>query len=315
MRSTHRNIKYILIVQIFLISFVMQGCVKDRAMGRSEKMKTFLNKRRVEKATKKVADQINIKLDIPYSKDINPFKKLDIYFPEGEGDSFPVLIHFHGGGWVMGDKNNTKEHGLFYASQGIIFISVNYRLSPKVKHPVHVEDCTEAVAWIFEHLKDLGGDIDRVFISGHSAGAYLAALLGADPKYLQEYNLTPDMLAGVISIDTASFDLTSENNEKLVKRFIKQSFGSNPKTLLSASPMYNVSNTGTYPNFLILASGERETSIAQGEGLANRLNNVGSKARFIVIDDHSHREMNQGMYEASDPVGSEILKAILTFKD
>ena len=266
-------------------------------------------------AAQTVSNKITTSLDISYSEDSDPLKKLDIYFPEKKNGNTPVLIHFHGGGWKFGDKSRTKNHGIFYASHGILFISVNYRLSPAVKYPAYIEDCAAAVAWVLENIHDLGGDENRVFISGHSAGAQLAALLATNPTYLQKYNLDPKMLAGVILVDTASFDLMSPNNEKIAKRFVKQAFGTNPQILKSASPLYNISDEVVYPKFLIFASGNRESSMTQGKKFADALKKAGGKAQFIVVKNHSHRDMNSAMYDASDLVGSTILKFILYQKD
>lgn len=257
-----------------------------------------------------VSGQITTKLDVAYSSDSNPLKKLDIYFPGKSGIS-PILIHFHGGGWELGDKSSTKDHGVFYAAHGILFVSVNYRLSPDVKHPAHIEDCAAAVAWVFKNLRNIGGDANRAFISGHSAGAHLVALLATDKKYLQKYGLDPQILAGVIPVDTASFNLISRSNEMLVKPIITQAFGTDPETLKSASPYYNISDKTTYPKFLILTSGNRESAVTQSEEFAEKLKSAGCNVQFIIVDNHSHRDMNLGMADSEDPVGKAILGFIL----
>jgi len=91
--------------------------------------------------------------------------------------------------------------------------------------------------------------------------------------------------------------------------------GANPQILRSASPLYNISDEVVYPKFLILASGNRESSMTQGKKLADALKKAGGKAQFIVVKNHSHRDMNLAIYDASDPVGSTILKFILYQKD
>jgi len=203
-----------------------------------------------------------------------------------------------------------KSTGMFYASKGILFITPNYRLSPKVMHPAHVEDCAAALAWAFSHANKLGGDKNRIFLSGHSAGAHLAALLATNWTYLQKYNINPGDLAGAIPVDTASFDLLSNNHEKLVKRFIKQAFGSDQQVLKEASPFYKVTGKTGYPEFLILNTTTRESAAKAGEEFTDKLKNAGGDAEFIPVDNHTHKEMAMGMYNASDPVGSAILDFI-----
>lgn len=155
--------------------------------------------------------QAEVQKDISCSSDNHSQKRLDIYKPSNNNNS-PVLIHIHGGGWKTGDKKVQRQHGNFYSSHNIVFININYRLSPEVTHPLHVEDCAEAIAWVFKHLDELGGDKNRVFISGHSAGAHLTTLVAINSSYLNKYNIRTIQLAGIIPVDTASFDLLSRGN-------------------------------------------------------------------------------------------------------
>jgi arylformamidase len=258
---------------------------------------------------------ITTRLNVPYTKDGNPKHRLDIYFPMAKEKPLTVLVHIHGGGWKRGDKRKVKQTGMFYAAKGVVFIAPNYRLSPGAVHPSHVEDCAAALAWVFDHLPDLNGDRDRIFLSGHSAGAHLAALVGTDQKYLQQYGLKPNDLAGVISVDTASFNLLSNDNERLVKRLVKQAFGSSKRVLKDASPLYHITDNRTdCTNFLILNTTNRQATARGGKEFAGKLNGAGCNARFIPVDNHSHSDMATGMYNASDPVGSSILQFILSTK-
>jgi arylformamidase len=248
--------------------------------------------------------------NISYSDKPHPLKKLDIYSPKNINQKLPVLIHIHGGGWKRGDKKLQRQHGEFYLSHDIIFVNINYRLTPEVKHPEHANDCAEAVAWVFKNIEQLGGDKDRVFISGHSAGAHLAALLGTDTSYLIKYNIQASQLAGVIPVDTASFDLLSPRNERFVKRLVDNAFGTDKSILKSASPMHHVFSGKDYPDFLIFASGKRNSAIQQGTALSQKLNNTGNIAKAIAIDGYNHRDMNIGMREVDGPISNAILDFI-----
>jgi acetyl esterase/lipase len=81
-----------------------------------------------------------------------------------------------------------------------VTVVVNHRLSPAVRHPSHIEDIAAAVAWVKRHIGQDGGDPDKLFVIGHSAGAYLAALLVLDPRYLGVHNLSPDEIRGVVPV-------------------------------------------------------------------------------------------------------------------
>ena len=112
---------------------------------------------------------------------------LDLYLPKGLKD-YPVLFFVHGGAWSMGDKSDFGAYAAFgaaYAKLGIGVVVTNYRLSPKVRHPEHVKDVARAFAWTANHIAKYGGDKDRLFVCGHSAGAHLVALLATDADLLE----------------------------------------------------------------------------------------------------------------------------------
>jgi acetyl esterase/lipase len=273
---------------------------------RGRLLKAWREKRQAEERLEAQAVGVTRKLNVPYSGDKSPAHELDIYSPGGKG--LTVLVHFHGGGWKFGDKRMMKATGLFYASRGVLFVAPNYRLSPGVRHPAHVEDCAAALAWVFGHLSEWGGDRGRVFVSGHSAGAHLAALLGTAPAYLGKHGLKPSDLAGVIADDTASFDLLSGDNEGLVKRFVEEAFGSDEKTLKEASPFSHAAGAGAYPKFLVLNTTNREAAVRGGKAFVEKLKGAGGDALFVPVAGHTHAEMASGMFDAADPVGSAILK-------
>lgn len=120
--------------------------------------------------------------------------RLDLYYPENK-TGFPTVVWFHGGGITGGNK--FIPEGL--QEKGIAVVAVNYRLSPKVKAPVYIEDAAAAIAWTMKHIEEYGGDPGSVFISGHSAGGYLASMVGMDTSYLDKHDLKANDLAGIIS--------------------------------------------------------------------------------------------------------------------
>lgn len=120
--------------------------------------------------------------------------RLDIYYPENVED-FPTVVWFHGGGIQAGNKFIPEE----LKKQGIAVVAANYRLNPQVKAPVYIEDAAAAIAWTMKHINEFGGDPKKVFISGHSAGGYLATMVGMDTTYLQKHGLRANDLAGIIS--------------------------------------------------------------------------------------------------------------------
>src|SRR5688572_1526679 len=119
-----------------------------------------------------------------YPKTDPSLNTLNVYMPK-RGSNSPILIWIHGGSWSQGDKEEVQSKAEYFTSKGYIFVSVNYRLSPKVKHPVHVQDVANAIMWVYKNAKHYSADQRKIFLMGHSAGAHLAALVSIDGGYLR----------------------------------------------------------------------------------------------------------------------------------
>lgn len=119
--------------------------------------------------------------------------KLDIYYPRDTKD-FSTVVWFHGGGLKAGNKFIPET----LKNQGIAVVAVNYRFSPKVKSPAYIEDAAAATAWVFEHIETYGGNKDKIFVSGHSAGGYLTSMIGLDKSYLEPYGIDANDIAALI---------------------------------------------------------------------------------------------------------------------
>ena len=115
-----------------------------------------------------------------------PRQKLDIYMPRGRraDGPLPVIVFIHGGGWRDGEKAGYEFAGRAIAAQGFAAVVINYRLVPDVHYPAFVEDGAAAVRWVRGHIGEYGGDGERIVIAGHSAGAYIAAMLAMDQRWL-----------------------------------------------------------------------------------------------------------------------------------
>ncbi len=113
------------------------------------------------------------------------WQQLDIYMPSGRGaQSLPVVVFFYGGRWTTGSKENYRFAGDGFAKRGYIAVIPDYSKYPRVRFPAFVEDGAKALAWVFDHIAEYGGNPDRIFVAGHSAGAHIGALLAANPAFL-----------------------------------------------------------------------------------------------------------------------------------
>ncbi len=118
---------------------------------------------------------------------------LDLYYPQDQ-PGFATIVWFHGGGLSAGEKHIPE--GL--KGKGVAVAAVNYRLSPRVQSPAYLEDAAAAVAWVFDKIASLGGDPGKIFLSGHSAGGYLASMVGLDKRWLAAHQRDADAIAGLI---------------------------------------------------------------------------------------------------------------------
>ncbi len=120
---------------------------------------------------------------------------LDIYYPENT-PGFTTLVWYHGGGLTGGHKHIPES----LKEKGIAIVAVDYRLSPAVDFPVFIEDAAAAAVWVKRHIAEYGGDANRVFLAGGSAGGYLTAMIGMDPRWLEPYGMSSHDFAGLIPV-------------------------------------------------------------------------------------------------------------------
>lgn len=113
-----------------------------------------------------------------------PRQRLDIYRPVQAGKNLPVILFFYGGAWDSGRRQDYAFVGQALAARGYLVVIPDYRLVPEVRFPDFLRDCAEALHWTRHHAARFGGDGERVVLAGHSAGAYNAAMLALDPRWL-----------------------------------------------------------------------------------------------------------------------------------
>lgn len=160
--------------------------------------------------------------------------KLDLYYPTDRKD-FATVVWFHGGGLEAGSKHFPQE----FLNQGYAVAAVNYRLSPRATNPAYTEDAAEAVAWVFENIAQYGGSTDKIYLAGHSAGGYLCLMLNLDKRYLAQWNIDANRLAGAFPISgqtTTHYTIRKERGLPLDVPVIDQYAPSN-NVRKDASPM------------------------------------------------------------------------------
>ncbi len=234
--------------------------------------------------------------------------RADVYIPEGAKDA-PVIIMVHGGAWTYGNKQNAL--GLYQASffneQGFVFIAINYRLAPSHPFPAPIEDTAAAIAYFHEHAEEFGGDPDKIFLLGHSAGAHTIAMVAIDPDYLDAEGLTVDVIKGVAALDSAAYNLAYTGRKGKIPNFYKPAFGEDPETWAEASPTLHVDVETPVPPFLLLYV-DRAVSPTRAKELAETLNGAGHEARAVLVKKRSHKSINKRLGARGDKAGPMIVE-------
>jgi acetyl esterase/lipase len=231
--------------------------------------------------------------------------QLDLYLPKDQKD-FPVLFFVHGGAWVHGDKSFMNMYsglGRFYASQGIGAVIINYRLSPGVKHPEHVKDVARAFAWTVKNIDKYGGRPDQIFISGHSAGGHLVALLATDEEYLKAEGVSDKNIKGVLAISGVY---------EVPAKVLPQVFGTDEKMCYAASPIHNVKEG--LPPFLIVY-GDKDLKYCDKEpaqAFYSALKDKGCDATICEIPESNHIMTLLSASSADAAVSKKMLDFIRT---
>ena len=180
-------------------------------------------------------------LDVHYNAD--DAQCMNLYLPDAE--SFPVLVYFHGGGLTTGDKAKQEVPCQYLAEHGIGVVSANYRMYPTAKYPEFLEDAANAVAWVFENIKQYG-NVTEIYVGGSSAGGYMSQLLCFDKSWLGKYGIEPTDVAGFIhdaGQPTCHFNVLRERGVDHRRLIVDE-----------AAPLYHVGKDEQYPPMLIIVS-------------------------------------------------------------
>ncbi|HET7334711.1 MAG TPA: alpha/beta hydrolase [Rhizomicrobium sp.] len=158
----------------------------------------------------------SIKRDIAYGT--KPREMLDIYVPDKITKPASTILFFYGGSWQSGTKDLYKAFGETFATKGIITVVADYRLYPPALYPDFVNDGAQALKFVHDHIAQYGGDPNRVFLAGHSAGAYIAVMLAANPAIVRANGAKPEWIRGAIGI-SGPYDFLPLKDKKLITIF------------------------------------------------------------------------------------------------
>ncbi len=213
-------------------------------------------------------------------------QKLDIYAPKN-GQNMPVLISIHGGGWVVGSKNPWAISAEKLMSKNIISVSIDYGLAPKYRMKEIITHVQLAVEWVYKNIAEHGGDPDRLYISGMSAGAHLAGAI-LMPNWHKNFGLPENAIKGLIALsgvyDLCGFVYTPDvASQKALQMTLEES--------LRDSPLYHPPK---HPIPCIIAYGEKEPFIPyhfEAKSYAKELQKAGCAVSLIEVPNANHFDM------------------------
>jgi arylformamidase len=262
----------------------------------------------------------DVKRDIPYADKPDERQVLDVYAPKG-AKGLPVVFWIHGGGWQTGDKKEVQLKPQAFTDKGFVFVSTNYRLLPAVDMGTIVRDVAKAVRWVHDHIREHGGDPNRLFVMGHSAGAQLAALVCTDDRYLKAEGLSLAIVKGCVPVDGDTYDVpaiieTAEARWRAhglppAKFGHREKFGNDPAKHKDFSAVTHVAKGKGIPPFLILHVAEHPDTTAQARRLANVLKEAGVPVTVFGAKETTHNKLNADLGKADDPA----TKALFDFLD
>ena len=224
--------------------------------------------------------------DLAYGN--HPRQKVDIYLPSQlladkalAAGGAPMVVFFYGGSWSFGDRADYRFVGEALAAQGIAVVVADYRLSPEVRYPVFVQDSAMATRWAFDNAQKYGADPARIFVMGHSAGAYNAAMLALDKRWLGGVGLSPAKLAGWIGL-AGPYDFLPIGDRRTQVAFEW------PNTQADSQALFHASSAS--PPALLLAPEKDSLVNTQRStvGMAQRLKSSGVQVESELYDTVSH---------------------------
>jgi acetyl esterase/lipase len=247
---------------------------------------------------------------------------LDLYVPDDKQAvaKRPVMIMIHGGGWRGGDKASPPIVGAkmrHFVGHGYIYVSINYRLSPRepasdgIKHPTHAMDCAKAIAWIHDHVAEYGGDPARMHLMGHSAGGHLAAILGINERFLKAHGKDLSILKSNVLLDPAAIDIpryVELENGRAMTALYELAFGQDPANQLDASPQQHVALGKHIPPTLLFYAGDRMKLNVLAPAFVEALTKAGSPSAAVDTITLDHGQINSHIGMVDEPMTALIMR-------
>ena len=260
--------------------------------------------------------RINRSKDVVYSKSENQREQqLNIFAPKKYEKPADVIVFIHGGNWNSGRKSQYSIIGNHWAKKGIVYVIIDYPLSPEANYRQMAVASAKSVKWVKENIRKYGGNPERIFISGHSAGGHLAALISIDNQYFEALGI-PNPIAGTILIDAAGLDMYGYLNEEKVAKdhTYMKTFTADPKVWKEATPLYHLHKN--MPPMIIYQGGKTYPSISKSnQKFITALKDFAPETPFHVQKSKKHIPMITQYLNPWNKRYEEIIRFMENTKD
>ena len=224
---------------------------------------------------------------------------MDIYSPQDpeSAEPLPVIVWFHGGGLTGGEKFLPEQ----LKTGEYIVVAPNYRLLPNVSIDQCIDDAATAVAWVMDSISGYGGDPDKIFVSGHSAGGYLTSMIGFDKSWLEKHGKDADKIKGLIPFSGQSITHFAQRQKLGISELTP--------TIDEFAPLFHIRKEA--PPYIII-TGDRELELygryEENAYLYRMLKLQGHPfIRIYELDGYDHGEMHNPAYHILKNSIKEIL--------
>jgi acetyl esterase/lipase len=234
--------------------------------------------------------------------------KLDLARPNDGPGPYPGIVCIHGGAWRIGShrfmamnvpalKGQSVIGSL--AARGYVVVTIHYRLVPSALFPAQIEDCKAAVRWLRANAAKYHVDTDHIAACGYSAGGHLACLLGVtDPEQSSKVQAVIDLFGPT---DLTSADWHADAEEGVLAPLVGGRLKDHPELFRRASPLYYLRKDRALPPFLIMhGTADRVVNINQSKALAERLQELGVKCRYVEMKGEGHGWFGSKLAETLD---------------
>jgi acetyl esterase/lipase len=233
-----------------------------------------------------------------------PRQRFDLYLPKDLSGPAPVLLFFYGGAFRAGRRSEYRVVGEAFASKGIIVAVADYRIYPEAHFPDFLDDGAAALAGVHARAAEFGGDPTRIFLAGHSAGAYIAVMLAANPAYLRAANADPSLIRGVIAMAGRYHEIPLGDATGL------KIFGGPARSETRPASFID----GKRPPILLLAGGSESPEVLVSHSkLAAHLKDHGSEVQEIIYPGIGHMGIMLALapgFRGRAPVRDDIVRFV-----